>query len=479
MTKKKSYRVMKEFRIDKISAVDKPAQEGATALIMKRDEEIDKAKKMPMPMDGESKADFMNRCMTDKGMQTDYEDESARSTAAMDAWKASCKKGVVEKSMRMLSDVDGHTHLLDDTSMDCHTSYEKSPEDEYGHSHPWIKNMDGSIVIGMSDGHTHELLPDPVTVKRDFSADERQSLAEEGAAMADGSFPIKTKADLKNAISAFGRAKNKSAVANHIARRAKALGASDMLPEEGALADMLSKAAVGGETRNVKENDMNEQEKAALDAATKRATDAEAALAIAKAFGALNDAERSYYEKLDEKGKAEFLGKSASDRQSVLAKAAGDNPVVYTTSEGAEFRKNDDPRLVAMAKQADADRKIAREAQAALAEQSLAKRAETELKHLPGDLPAKVAMLKAVDSIADEGARKSAMALLVANNEAMAKAFERQGTTSAPASAAVNDQLEALAKKHSETHKVDIVKARAAVLSTPEGSALYAQSQAR
>lgn len=474
---KKSYRVMKEFRIDKISAVDRPAQEGATALIMKRDEDFEK--RIPKPNPNESKADFVSRFMGDKVMAADYEDEKQRSAVAYSAWAKAQKSAGVEKSVRMLSDEDGHTHILDDSCMDYHTSYEKAPEDDCGHSHPWVKNLDGSIVIGMADGHTHELLPDSITVKREFSADERASLAEEGVAMSDGSFPIKTKADLENAVSAFGRAKNKSAVANHIARRAKALGASDMLPTEGALADAMSKAAAGGETRNVKENDMNEQEKAALEAANKRATDAEAALAIAKAFGALNDAERKYHDAQDEKGKAEFLGKSASERQSVLAKTAGENPVVYTTSEGAEFRKNDDPRLVTMAKQGDADRKVAREAQAALSEQTLAKRAEAELKHLPGELPVKVALLKAVDSIADESARKGALELLKANNEAMSKAFERQGTASAPAGGTTNDQLEVLAKKHATDYKVDIVKARVAVLESPEGQALYAQGQAR
>lgn len=49
--------------------------------------------------------------------------------------------------------------------------------------------------------------------------------------MPDGSFPIESKADLKNAIQAIGRAKNPAAAKAHIKRRARALGCADMIPE--------------------------------------------------------------------------------------------------------------------------------------------------------------------------------------------------------------------------------------------------------
>lgn len=67
--------------------------------------------------------------------------------------------------------------------------------------------------------------------KREVSADERAALAEKGMAMPDGSYPIKTAADLKNAISSYGRAKDADAVKAHIIARAKDLNASDQLPE--------------------------------------------------------------------------------------------------------------------------------------------------------------------------------------------------------------------------------------------------------
>lgn len=67
--------------------------------------------------------------------------------------------------------------------------------------------------------------------KREFSQSERDSAADSGAALPDGSFPIKSKEDLKNAIQAVGRAKNRAKAMAHIKTRARALGASDMLPE--------------------------------------------------------------------------------------------------------------------------------------------------------------------------------------------------------------------------------------------------------
>ena len=65
-----------------------------------------------------------------------------------------------------------------------------------------------------------------------FKAKEREDLAEKGQAMPGGGFPIRNESDLKNAIQAFGRAKNKAAAKAWIIKRAKALGLTDLLPED-------------------------------------------------------------------------------------------------------------------------------------------------------------------------------------------------------------------------------------------------------
>ena len=66
--------------------------------------------------------------------------------------------------------------------------------------------------------------------EKEFSEEQRKALADRGFALPDGSFPIENTEDLKNAIQAYGRAKNQSAAAKHIAKRAKALGAEDLIP---------------------------------------------------------------------------------------------------------------------------------------------------------------------------------------------------------------------------------------------------------
>ena len=66
----------------------------------------------------------------------------------------------------------------------------------------------------------------------DFNTMQRQRLAAKNQAMPDGSFPIRNIADLKRAIQAYGRAKDKAAAKAWIIKRARQLGAEDLLPED-------------------------------------------------------------------------------------------------------------------------------------------------------------------------------------------------------------------------------------------------------
>lgn len=68
--------------------------------------------------------------------------------------------------------------------------------------------------------------------KREFSEKERKHLAASGAALPDGSFPIKSEKDLENAIQAYGRASDKEKAKAHICARAKALKLTDLLPAD-------------------------------------------------------------------------------------------------------------------------------------------------------------------------------------------------------------------------------------------------------
>lgn len=66
----------------------------------------------------------------------------------------------------------------------------------------------------------------------EFTEDQRKKLAENEQAMPDGSYPIRNRQDLKNAIQAYGRSKDKQKTKAWIKKRARELKAEDLLPDE-------------------------------------------------------------------------------------------------------------------------------------------------------------------------------------------------------------------------------------------------------
>ena len=66
----------------------------------------------------------------------------------------------------------------------------------------------------------------------DLDTQERRKLAEEGKALPDGSFPIRNREDLQDAIQSYGRAKDKAEAKRWIERRAKELNAEGELPDD-------------------------------------------------------------------------------------------------------------------------------------------------------------------------------------------------------------------------------------------------------
>ena len=63
-----------------------------------------------------------------------------------------------------------------------------------------------------------------------FSKAERLTLAKRGEAEPGGRYPIRNTSDLHNAIRAFGRSKSPAQTRAFIISRARALGATSMLP---------------------------------------------------------------------------------------------------------------------------------------------------------------------------------------------------------------------------------------------------------
>jgi hypothetical protein len=71
-------------------------------------------------------------------------------------------------------------------------------------------------------------------VGREFKTKERKDLADKGNAMPDGSFPIKSPQDVKNAVQAIGRTspEKRPAVKRHIAKMARKLGVENLIPDD-------------------------------------------------------------------------------------------------------------------------------------------------------------------------------------------------------------------------------------------------------
>ena len=114
-----------------------------------------------------------------------------------------------------------------------------------------VDSMKGkTVTLAKADGVTEEIpleIPSPSDLrlakvenavvllaelaKREFSTHEREHAASTGVALPDGSFPIENEGDLRNAIHAYGRAKDKEKAKAHIEARAKALGLTHLLPD--------------------------------------------------------------------------------------------------------------------------------------------------------------------------------------------------------------------------------------------------------
>lgn len=93
------------------------------------------------------------------------------------------------------------------------------------------RRAEGMMKSGKPREIMSKALQAEMELKRAFSPEKRRDLAKSGLALPDGSFPIVTTSDLKNAIMAYGRAKNKTAAKRHIIKRARALKQVDLIPE--------------------------------------------------------------------------------------------------------------------------------------------------------------------------------------------------------------------------------------------------------
>lgn len=238
--------------------------------------------------------------------------------------------------------------------------------------------------------------------------------------------------------------------------------------------DTLNSSNVEDEGLRIKEDENMATEQELLtqvEGLTKR-------LEKSEALAAMNDAQRAYHNSLPEEAQVSFRKADASTREALVKAAAAQDEEIEL--EGEKIRKSavGEVYFKLLKKQADelAKARAAVKEEAEKREASeLKKRAEDTLKHLPGTIEEKTAMLKAIEGIENEDMRKAAVEALKASNDKMAKAFERssQGGSADEDTPAV--KLEKMAKKHAEDKGIGYEVAYAEVCDTPEGQKLYGE----
>jgi hypothetical protein len=374
-------RRMTKFRINEIAAVDFPAQTPALATILKRKGSPDYDPK------------------TKKGRLVKREDvEHDEALLA----KFDDTTGV------MTSNEDGHAHILWLYGKVGETSWQKSEGEESGHDHPWMLNADGTITIGMSEGHDHAVDQSIVLMALMEKNDSNQA----------GDPGIEKEAEMPQT------------------------------PEE--VANDLKKAT----DENGELTKSNER----LAAIVKLSAD-----------------ERAHFDGLDTEGQDAFLAKSADERGSEINKSTEEDPVVYTSLSGDEFRKSDDSRLIKLAKERDEDRKELAKARVERENAGFEKRAEELLPNSSGDLPVRAAIVKALDGIKDEDLRKGAFESVQAGDKALKAAFNRTGHQTVTGDEGdAETELTNLAKARAEKDECSFTDAYAKV--ADENPALFAKA---
>lgn len=332
-----------------------------------------------------------------------------------------------------------------------------------------VYSEDGSKKLGEYDtmAEAKQRLAQVESFKREFSQEQRDSAAASGAAMPDGSFPIKSRKDLENAIHDWGRAGSKPSVKDHIISRAKSLGATDLLPDDWKAGksfnevdmteDELKKKideAVTTATADLKKQLDEANKKLTAKAAKKPATDAEDAADNGDDEAAEGDAA---------KAKKRFDAAVAAEVAKRIDVIKGDESVVYN---GKTIRKSEAGASFEVIKALVDESEI----------NTFVKRADAEIGGLPGEQVAKAKALRSIAKL-DEDTRKTIEAMLKAGNAAIKQGMTEIGKGGVPATDAedeFNKQAEAYGKAHDIANKY---VAKAKFLDTAEGKDLYKRIQ--
>jgi len=333
----------------------------------------------------------------------------------------------IEKKAALTDPMDGHAHVLHgiDDAQSGVTSYGGEGPESPGHSHQWIIGMNGEIIVGAEQGHTHRV---------GFFSKQRTA---------------------------------------------------DVLDETHSTLEQLSARSETSDPADESQEDdtMNEDQfKTELEQLQKSLDEANARAEKAEAISAMTDVQKAFYQELEGEAAESFL--KSEDKDGEIEKANEADPVVATTEDGVEIRKSQDPTglLTQMVEKAKKEKKRFQELEEEkekeakkAADAELSKRA-AELTNLPGTEEQHVEMLKALDTIEDEEMRKAAHAALVAKNNELASAFEEVGTLGQPELKSDDEKLEALAKAEMERDEsLTFEQAYTKALESEEGLEVYSK----
>jgi hypothetical protein len=201
---------------------------------------------------------------------------------------------------------------------------------------------------------------------------------------------------------------------------------------------------------------------------TAKLADAEAKLAAAEARASMTDVEKAHFDSLEGDAKVAFGKLSATERKAVIVKAAEKDETLEIDGRTISKSKVGEDNFAvfkALQSETEKNRKEAADERARREMVELAKRAEDELKELPGETVAKAKVLKAMSGMADED-RAVLETMLKAGSKAIKMAFDKLGHA---ARTEVNGDPMAFEKRVSEIASRDkIGKAEAMAVARKE-----------
>jgi hypothetical protein len=289
-------------------------------------------------------------------------------------------------------------------------------------------------------------------------------MAASGEAKADGSFPIKTRSDLENAIHDWGRGGATASDKSHIISRAKSLGATDMLPDNWTAGKSFKDV-------NMTEDELKKQIEAAVATATadlqKKLDEANATIAKAPkkkpvADGDAEDAVDGGADEDTEKSKKRFEAAVAAEVEKRVAVVKADEAF---EAEGVTIRKSEVGETAFKFMKAQAEK---------IELADFAKVAEQQFGKLPGEPIAKAKALRAIAKLGKED-REVVETMLKGGDAALKQGMSEIGHGAS--SSGAQDELNKRAAAYGTEHKLNKYVAMTKFLETAEGRELYKRVQ--